>query len=196
MTHAKNFAPRADRVESGPSKAEQKRAHRKDKGDTAAEYGKIGMEHITTPMGARVKPTPKKPRVRVLETHSERVESLHQQYEVNKGEERKKKTEYSGLGAKAKRVRRKRGFQESKLSWPDDSEACRAVVEGSRKNVPCTGGQMGVEVTSSRPKKARARDSDSRFRGGKAYSKSPFMGAQGPGAGHFARTNRVLGKRK
>ena len=95
--------------------------------------------------------------------------------------------EYSGLGAKVKRVRRKRGSQKSKLSYPDDSEACRAVVKGSRKNVPCTGGtdgQMGVKVMSSRPKKACARDSDSRFGGGKAYSKSPFMGAQGPRAGN------------
>ena len=102
------------------------------------------------------------------------------------GKKKKGKMEYSALGAKVKRVRRK-GSQKSKLSYPDDSETCRAVVEGSKKNVPCTGGtdgQMGVKVTSKRPEKACARDSDSRFGGGKAYCKSPFMGAQGPRSGN------------
>lgn len=79
---------------------------------------------------------------------------------------------------------RKRSFQESKLSHPDDSEFGAWRAEGSRKNVQYAGGQLGARVTSGRLKKAPARESDSCSHGGKFRSRCPFIGAQKPGAGN------------
>ena len=175
---AKKLDSQVDRVESGASKAEQKRAQEQHEGDTTKEYG----------LGAKVKPMPKKARARVSGTHSKRVESLLQQYEEDMAEKEKgDSTEYSSLGDGGKRLPRKRDFQESKLSHPDEYESESWRVEGSGKNLEGpggTGGQLGAEVTSSRPRRTPASKPDSQVGSGRVRSEGPVMGAQRPRTGN------------
>lgn len=173
---AKKREPQVDHIGSGAPKAEQNKAYEKNEGHTTKYIG----------LGARVKPRPKKARVRAPKNHPEQVESSLQEYEEDAAEQEEEEDtkDYSGLGGRSKRLPRKRSLQESKPSHLDDSESGASRAEGSRRNVQYAGGQLSAKVTGSIPKKAPARESDSKLGRGKIRGKGPFMGAQEPGAGN------------
>ncbi|KAL9072227.1 MAG: hypothetical protein Q9161_003700 [Pseudevernia consocians] len=153
---AKNPEPQVDGVESGASKVEQKRAHEQEKGDTPRYFG----------LGAVTKPMPQKGRFKVLETHSERVESTLEHYYEDMAGQEEETGKYSRPRPRAKRLSRKRSFEESRLSRSDDSISTnwRAAV---------IGGQLGAKVKSLQPGKAPATNSVSQYSSDKVLSKGP-----------------------
>ena len=154
---AKKLEPQGDGVESGASKAEQKRVHKQEKGDTPRYFG----------LGAVTKPMPQKARFKVPETHSERLESTLEQYYEDMAGQEEDTRKYSRPRPRAKRLSRKRSFEESKLSHSDDSISTnwRAAV---------IGGQLGAKVTNTEPEKASATDSVSQYSGDMAISEGPL----------------------
>ena len=155
---AKNFEPQVDGVESGASKVEQKRAHEQEKGDTPRYFG----------LGAVTKPMPQKGRFKGLETNSERVESKLEHYYEDMAGQEEDTGKYSRPRPRAKRLSRKRSFEESRLSRSDDSISTnwRAAV---------IGGQLGAKVRSLQPGKAPATISVSQYSSDKVLSKGPSL---------------------
>lgn len=171
---AKRLKPQADRVESGASKAELKRAHEQEQeGEgTTKSFG----------LGARIESRLKKARFRVQQTHSERIEPLLKQYEdfaVQEGEEEgTRRVQWPGRQSQGFAVEEKNpgvGTFRFRWLWISGSEG-----HGSRKNAL----DMGAKVTGSRPKEVSARELDSKFSSGEVRSKGTLMGAQGPGSGN------------
>lgn len=160
---AKKLEPRADRVGPGAGADEQKRAHKQEEEKDTTKYSGLG---------AISNPAHKKARARVPESHSERVESLLDQYQEDMAEQDDEKE--GDLSTGVKKLPRKKSFQESKLSHSDDSESGAWRPEGSKKTEAygITGGQLG------------AKDPESRLGSDKVRSNDPLVGTQGLEAGN------------
>ena len=173
---AKKLESLADRVESGASGAEQKTVDMKSEEDIAYQEDKDGAEHSS--LGETVK-------LKAPDTHAERVESLFGEREEVQAEQEENREDRSSkkhleIDPRISHLPRTRGFEESKPSHSDDSASSASRVEGCCKDLSATGDQLGAIVTSGRPNKAAARDSDFELGSDDVRSKGPSISTPGP----------------